>query len=96
MAITKRQRQVYDFLQDFIQRFSAGTRASQVQSRKKALEKLSLADVKRSNIARPFLKRQRAVATHLDPVQIVPVEDVLRARSFPPADDVGEEARHRV
>jgi len=43
-------------LQDFIARFSAGTRASQVQSRKKALEKLSLADVKRSNIARPFIK----------------------------------------
>ena len=43
-------------LQDFIARFSAGTRASQVQSRKKALEKLSLADVKKSNIARPFIK----------------------------------------
>jgi len=43
-------------LQDFIARFSAGTRASQVQSRKKQLEKLSLSDVKRSNIARPFIK----------------------------------------
>src|SRR5438128_1636888 len=43
-------------LQDFIARFSAGTRASQVQSRKKALEKLSLADMKKSNIARPFIK----------------------------------------
>src|SRR5258708_36393593 len=43
-------------LQDFIARFSAGTRASQVQSRKKAMEKLSLADVKKSNIARPFIK----------------------------------------
>jgi ATPase subunit of ABC transporter with duplicated ATPase domains len=43
-------------LQDFIARFSAGTRASQVQSRKKQLEKLSLADTKKSNIARPFIK----------------------------------------
>ncbi len=43
-------------LQDFIARFSAGTRASQVQSRKKQLEKLSLNDVKKSNIARPFIK----------------------------------------
>ena len=43
-------------LQDFVARFSAGTRASQVQSRIKQLEKLSLSDVKKSNIARPFIK----------------------------------------
>jgi ATPase subunit of ABC transporter with duplicated ATPase domains len=43
-------------LQDFVARFSAGTRASQVQSRKKAMEKLQLADLKRSNIERPFIK----------------------------------------
>ena len=43
-------------LQDFVARFSAGTRASQVQSRIKQLEKLSLTDVKKSNIARPFIK----------------------------------------
>ena len=43
-------------LQDFIARFAAGTRASQVQSRKKQLEKLSLAEMKKSNIARPFIK----------------------------------------
>ncbi len=43
-------------LQDFVARFSAGTRASQVQSRIKQLEKLSLADTKKSNIARPFIK----------------------------------------
>ena len=39
-------------LQDFVARFSAGTRASQVQSRKKALEKLQLTELKRSNIER--------------------------------------------
>src|SRR5688572_7114610 len=43
-------------LQDFVSRFSAGTRSSQVQSRIKAMEKLQLADLKRSNIARPFIK----------------------------------------
>jgi ATPase subunit of ABC transporter with duplicated ATPase domains len=43
-------------LQDFVARFSAGTRASQVQSRKKAIEKLQMADLKRSNIARPFIR----------------------------------------
>jgi len=46
-------------LQDFVARFSAGTRASQVQSRKKALEKLQLTDLKRSNIERPFIKFER-------------------------------------
>jgi ATPase subunit of ABC transporter with duplicated ATPase domains len=43
-------------LQDFVARFGAGTRASQVQSRIKQIEKLSLADTKKSNIARPFIK----------------------------------------
>ncbi len=43
-------------LQDFIARFSAGTRASQVQSRRQQLEKLQLSDLKRSNIERPFIQ----------------------------------------
>ena len=43
-------------LQEFIQRFSAGSRASQVQSRKRQLEKLQMADLKRSNIERPFIR----------------------------------------
>src|SRR5207248_7572079 len=43
-------------LREFVARFSAGTRASQVQSRIKQLEKLSLSDIKKSNIARPFIK----------------------------------------
>jgi ATPase subunit of ABC transporter with duplicated ATPase domains len=45
-------------LQDFVARFHAGTRASQVQSRKKQIEKLQLADLKRSNIERPFIQMQ--------------------------------------
>ncbi len=43
-------------LNEFIQRFSAGSRASQVQSRKRALQKLKLNDLKRSNIQRPFIR----------------------------------------
>jgi len=46
-------------LQDFVARFSAGTRASQVQSRKKQIEKLQLSDLKRSNIERPFIKLEQ-------------------------------------
>src|SRR5437867_1957723 len=43
-------------LQEFVARFSAGTRASEVQSRIKQLEKLSVADLEQSNIDRPFIK----------------------------------------
>jgi ATPase subunit of ABC transporter with duplicated ATPase domains len=42
-------------LQEFVAKFGAGTRASQVQSRKKQIEKLALADLKKSNIARPYI-----------------------------------------
>lgn len=52
---TQKQKKIAQ-LQDFISRFSAGTRASQVQSRKKQLEKLQVADLKRSNIERPFIR----------------------------------------
>ena len=41
-------------LQDFIQRFSAGTRSSQVQSRRKEVERLQTTDLARSNIATPL------------------------------------------
>jgi ATPase subunit of ABC transporter with duplicated ATPase domains len=43
-----------------VARFSAGTRASQVQSRKKQIEKLALTDLKKSNIERPFIQLQQA------------------------------------
>ena len=43
-------------LQDFVARFGAGTRAWQVQSRKKEIEKLQLSDLKKSNIERPFIQ----------------------------------------
>ena len=43
-------------LKDFVARFGAGTRASQVQSRKKEIEKLQGTDLKKSNIARPYIR----------------------------------------
>jgi len=43
-------------LNEFIARFSAGTRSSQVQSRRKEVERLQVNDLARSNIQRPFLK----------------------------------------
>lgn len=43
-------------LNEFIARFSAGTRASQVTSRKREVERLQTTDLARSNIARPFIR----------------------------------------
>jgi ATPase subunit of ABC transporter with duplicated ATPase domains len=43
-------------LNEFIARFSAGTRSSQVMSRKKEVERLESKDLARSNIARPFIR----------------------------------------
>jgi ATPase subunit of ABC transporter with duplicated ATPase domains len=43
-------------LQDFVARFGAGTRASQVQSRKKEIERLELTELKKSNIQRPYIR----------------------------------------
>ena len=43
-------------LNEFIARFSAGTRASQVTSRKREVERLQNTELARSNIARPFIR----------------------------------------
>ena len=43
-------------LNEFIARFSAGTRSSQVTSRKKEVERLQTAELARSNIQRPFIR----------------------------------------
>jgi ATPase subunit of ABC transporter with duplicated ATPase domains len=42
-------------LQEFVQKFGAGTRASQVQSRKKEIDRLQPQDLKKSNIQRPYV-----------------------------------------
>src|SRR5580700_4880266 len=43
-------------LNEFIARFAAGTRSSQVTSRRKEVERLQTSDLARSNIARPFIR----------------------------------------
>ena len=42
-------------LNEFIARFAAGTRSTQVNSRRKEVERLQSDDLKRSNIARPYI-----------------------------------------
>lgn len=52
-------------LQEFVSRFGAGTRSSQVQSRKKEIKRLEMTELKKSNIQRPYIrfevKRQSGV-----------------------------------
>src|SRR5947199_9813885 len=45
-------------LNEFIARFSAGTRSSQVTSRKKEVERLQTSELARSNIQRPYIRFQ--------------------------------------
>jgi ATPase subunit of ABC transporter with duplicated ATPase domains len=51
---SERQKKISQ-LQEFVAKFGAGTRASQVQSRKKHIEKLAIGELKKSNIQRPFI-----------------------------------------
>ncbi|HEX4322337.1 MAG TPA: ATP-binding cassette domain-containing protein [Acidobacteriaceae bacterium] len=53
-------------LNEFIARFAAGTRSTQVTSRKKEVERLQSAELSRSNIQRPFIKfeQQRPSGKH--------------------------------
>jgi ATPase subunit of ABC transporter with duplicated ATPase domains len=45
-----------DQLNEFIARFSAGTRSSQVTSRKKEVERLQTSELAKSNIQRPYIR----------------------------------------
>src|SRR5246127_844891 len=47
-------------LNEFIARFSAGTRSSQVMSRKKEVERLQTSELARSNIQRPYIRFDQA------------------------------------
>ncbi len=57
-------------LNEFIARFSAGTRSSQVTSRKKEVERLQTSDLARSNIARPFIRFQMKRPSGRHPLEI--------------------------
>src|SRR6204780_2208451 len=57
-------------LNEFIARFSAGTRSAQATSRKKEVERLKTADLARSNIARPFIRFQLDQHSGRHPLEI--------------------------
>jgi len=50
-------------LQEFVARFAAGQRSSQVQSRKKEIARLAPTELKRSNIQRPFIRFEETTPT---------------------------------
>ncbi len=50
-------------LQEFVARFAAGQRSSQVQSRKKEIDRLAPTELKRSNIQRPFIRFEQVKPT---------------------------------
>jgi ATPase subunit of ABC transporter with duplicated ATPase domains len=53
--IAQREKKISQ-LNDFIARFAAGTRSSQVTSRRKEVERLQTNDLARSNIQRPYIR----------------------------------------
>jgi ATPase subunit of ABC transporter with duplicated ATPase domains len=57
-------------LNEFIARFSAGTRSSQVTSRKKEVERLQTAELARSNIQRPFIRFQMRRESGRHPLEV--------------------------
>jgi len=57
-------------LQEFIARFAAGTRSSQVQSRKKEVERLQTAELAKSNIQRPFIRFDVAKPSGRHPFEV--------------------------
>lgn len=50
-------------LQEFVNRFASGQRASQAQSRRKEMARLAPAELKRSNIQRPFIRFEQNKAS---------------------------------
>src|ERR1700676_529030 len=56
-------------LNEFIARFSAGTRSSQVMSRKKEVERIQTSELARSNIARPFIRFDMKIPSGRHPLE---------------------------
>src|SRR2546423_151269 len=61
-------------LQEFIARFSAGTRSAQATSRKKEVERLQTTELARSNIQRPYIKFDMKRNSGKHPLEIRSVE----------------------
>src|SRR5438270_7098200 len=58
-------------LNEFIARFSAGTRSSQVMSRKKEVERLQTSDLAKSNIQRPFIRFEMKRPSGRHPLEFI-------------------------
>ena len=57
-------------LNEFIARFSAGTRSSQVMSRKKEVERLQTSELAKSNIQRPYIRFDVARPSGRHPLEV--------------------------
>ena len=57
-------------LNDFIARFSAGTRSAQATSRKKEVERLQTSELARSNIQRPYIRFQTEMQSGRVPLEV--------------------------
>ena len=72
-------------LNEFIARFAAGTRSSQVHSRKKEVERLQTSELAKSNIQRPYIRFDVARPSGRHPLEIRAADQVLsrRRRTLP-------------
>src|SRR5437588_666889 len=61
-------------LNEFIARFSAGTRSAQATSRKKEVERLQTSELARSNIQRPYIRFEMKRASGRHPLEVRSVE----------------------
>jgi len=81
-------------LNEFIARFAAGTRSSQVQSRRKEVERLQLTELAKSNIQRPYIKfeQKRPSGKHILEIEGVfkSYDDNLVVRDFSASVTRGE------
>src|SRR5437764_3752994 len=81
-------------LNEFIARFSAGTRSSQVQSRRKEVERLQVTELAKSNIQRPFLKFEQKLPAGNNILELESVcksyEDARVIRNFSASVTRGE------
>jgi ATPase subunit of ABC transporter with duplicated ATPase domains len=69
-------------LNEFIARFAAGTRSSQVTSRKKEVERLQTSELAKSNIQRPFIRFDVARPSGKHPLEVK-----LLNKSYAAADE---------
>ena len=81
-------------LNEFIARFSAGTRSSQVTSRKKEVERLQTSELAKSNIQRPYIRFQMKRPSGRHPLELKALSksygDLPVIRNFSAAVSRGE------